>query len=97
MATKQEIITALHALKPELQARFKVKEIGLFGSYVRGEQKESSDVDLLVTFDKDASLFNHMRLELYLEEKLRQKVDVVSRNALRKEIREEVLNQVVFA
>ncbi|MEW6326318.1 MAG: nucleotidyltransferase domain-containing protein [Thermodesulfobacteriota bacterium] len=54
MKTKKEILKTLAALKPELQSRYKVKEIGVFGSLVPGEQTAASDVDLLVDFSEDA-------------------------------------------
>ena len=94
MKTKEEIFKTLAALNPELQSRYKVKEIGVFGSLVRGEQTAESDVDLLVDFSEDADLFDLVGLSLFLEEKLRCKVDVVSKRALRPEIRDAVLREV---
>lgn len=94
MKTKEKILKTLAALKPELQSRYKVKEIGVFGSLVRGEQTAASDVDLLVDFSEDADLFDLVGLSLFLEEKLRCKVDVVPKRALRPEIRDAVLREV---
>ncbi|MDP3028558.1 MAG: nucleotidyltransferase family protein [Deltaproteobacteria bacterium] len=94
MKTKEEILKTLAALNPELQSRYKVKEIGVFGSLVRGEQTVASDVDLLVDFSEDADLFDLVGLSLFLEEKLRCKVDVVPKRALRPEIRDAVLREV---
>lgn len=96
MKTRDEILSTLRVLKPELLARYKVREIGLFGSFVRGEHGETSDIDVLVDFEEDASLFDHMRLELFLEDVLHHKVDAVSREALRKEISEAVLKEVIM-
>jgi predicted nucleotidyltransferase len=93
MDNKEDILAALRQLKEELKAEYKVKEIGLFGSVVRGEQSETSDIDLLVDFEEGADLIDHMRLELFLEEKLRRKVDVLSRRALRVELQEAVLKE----
>ena len=56
MKNLKQIQKLLSASKNELRKRYKVKEIGIFGSYVRGEQKKSSDVDILVKFDRYASL-----------------------------------------
>jgi predicted nucleotidyltransferase len=53
----QEIIEKIQELKPELATRFRVKEIGLFGSWIRGEQRLGSDIDLLVDFQEGAELF----------------------------------------
>ena len=91
----QDIVTKLKELRPTLTARYKVKEISLFGSFVRGEQVENSDVDLLTEFDDNADLFDLIGLELYLEDTFKRPVDVVPKQALRAELRETVLQQVV--
>jgi predicted nucleotidyltransferase len=62
---------------------------------VRGEQSGSSDIDVLVDFEEEADLFDLVGLALFLEEELQRKVDVVPRNALRTELRESVLQEVV--
>jgi predicted nucleotidyltransferase len=95
MKRKQEIISAIKALQGELKQRFKVKEIGIFGSVVREEQRPASDIDLLVDFETGADLFDLVGLGLFLEEKLGQKVDVVPKRALREEIRGAVLKEVI--
>lgn len=95
MSAKEEIMEKLKALKPELQAHYKVRELGLFGSFVRGEQRETSDIDILVDFTEDASLFNLVRLADFLEEKLRRRVDIVTKDSLRVELRESVLRETV--
>ena len=94
MTTSADYLQKMKALHGEFK-RFKVREIGLFGSVVRGEQKESSDLDVLVDFADDADLFDLVGLGLFLEENLGRKVDVVPRRALRKELREQVLKDVV--
>ena len=94
MDGKEEVLTQLRALKPEILARFKVKEIGLFGSFVRGEQCTTSDIDILVEFEERADLFDLVGLGLFLEEQLQRKVDVVDKSALRPEIRGMVLREV---
>ncbi len=94
MKAKEEILKMLAELKPELQSRYKVKEIGVFGSLIRGEQTEASDVDLLADFSEDADLFDLVGLSLFLEEKLHCKVDVVSKRALRPELRDLILREV---
>ena len=94
MNSKNEVLLSLRDLKEEIQARFKVKELGLFGSVMRSEQGQNSDIDVLVDFREDASLFDLVGLALFLEERLKRKVDVVSKRALRAEIREAVLREV---
>ena len=95
MQTRQDILDALKALKPDLLAHYPVKEIGLFGSFVHGEQNEASDIDLLVDFDEEASLFDLVRLALFLEERLNRKIDIVPKESLRAEMRDEVLQEAV--
>ncbi len=92
---KEDIVLTLKALKPEIAARYKAKEIGLFGSFVREEQSNISDIDVLVDFEEGADLFDLVGLALFLEEELQRKVDVVSKSALRVELRESVLREVV--
>jgi len=92
---KQEILTRLIELKPTITEQYKVREISLFGSYVRGEQVEDSDIDLLVEFDETADLFDLIGLELYLEDVFNRKVDVVPKQSLRPEISQDVLDQII--
>jgi len=95
MKSKQEIMSLIKSLLGELRQRFKVKEIGVFGSVVREEQRQTSDIDVLVDFEGGADLFDLVGLSLFLEEKLGQKVDVVPKRALREEIKGAVLKEVV--
>jgi len=90
-----QIKKILSRCKEDLKKEFKVKEISIFGSVVRGEQKKKSDIDILVDFEEGADLFDLVGLSLYLEKKLGQKVDVVPKRALRKEIKSSVLKQAI--
>lgn len=96
MATKKDILKTLKALKTELLTQYKVKEMGLFGSFVREEQAEASDIDVLVDFQEDASFFDLVRLGLFLEEKFHRKVDIIPKESLRDEIRESILQEMVI-
>ena len=91
----ENILRKLKELKTDLVTRYKVRKIGLFGSWIREEQRAGSDIDLLVEFDDDADLFDLIGLSLYLEEILGHPVDIVPRGALREELRDTVLKQVV--
>ena len=91
----QGLLIKLKELRPIIAARYKAKEISLFGSFVRGEQSASSDIDVLVEFEEEADLFDLIGLSLHLEEELQRKVDVIPRRALREELRESVLQEVV--
>jgi predicted nucleotidyltransferase len=79
----------------ELRRRFKVKDIGVFGSYVRGEQRKKSDVDVLVEFEEPVGFFEFIALEDYLADLLGVKVDLVSKKALKPRIGERILKEVV--
>ncbi len=94
MNQKDRILKKLRELEKQIKADYKVKEIGVFGSFVRGVEGEKSDIDILVDFEEDADLFDLSGLALLLEEKLRRKVDLVPKNALREELRESVLREV---
>ena len=96
MKTLKEIEKILKENKATLAKRFKVKEIGIFGSYVRGEQKEKSDVDILVSFYEPISLFEFMDMEEFLTQILGVKVDLVSKKALKPRIGKYILEEVIY-
>jgi len=81
--------------KQELEQKFKVKRIAIFGSYVRKEQKEESDVDILVEFTKPVSLLHIVSLENYLSDVLEIKVDIVPEKNIRKELKETILKEAI--
>jgi len=97
MKNLEEIKSTLARRKEELRKKYKVKEIGIFGSYVRGEQKKQSDVDLLVEFEKSSNLtlLDFIGLENYLGELLGVKVDLVEKHTLKPRIGKHVLEEVV--
>lgn len=97
MRDVEEIKRKLEELKPSLKMRFKVKSIGIFGSYVRGEEKEGSDLDVLVEFEESASLslLDFIRLENYLSEELGVRVDLVEKTTLKPRIGKHILEEVV--
>ncbi len=94
--TLQDVQEVLQAHKEELRKRYGVKRIGVFGSYSRGEQREDSDVDVLVEFEKPVGLIDFVRLREYLESLLGVKVDLVTKRALKKRIKERVLQEVKY-
>jgi predicted nucleotidyltransferase len=93
---KDEILEILEDVKAEAMRRYKGDIKGVFGSYARGDEQEDSDVDVLVDFGENASLFDLVGLELFLEEKLHHKVDVVPQSSLREEIKPYVLKEIVY-
>lgn len=90
-----QIISTLQALQGEIRQRFRAEIVGVFGSYARGEARKRSDLDILVRFLEGASLFDLIALGDFLEERLGVKVDIVSERAVRPELRERILNEVV--
>ncbi len=96
MKNLEGIKKILAEYKEELRKKYRVKEIGIFGSFVRGEQRKKSDIDLLVDFEEPPSLFEFMDLEDYLSELLGLKVDLVSKDALKPRIGEKILKEVVY-
>jgi len=81
---------------PMLKEKYGIMSIGLFGSYVRGEQKKRSDVDLLVEFDEAVSLIQFMALEEELTKLVGIKVDLVMKTALKPNIGRVILSEVVY-
>ncbi|MBC8174063.1 MAG: nucleotidyltransferase family protein [Candidatus Marinimicrobia bacterium] len=79
---------------PILQ-RYGVKKIGLFGSFIRGEMREDSDVDILVEIEKDISLLDFVGLKIEIEEALGEKVDLVEYNTIKPLLRERILKEQV--
>ena len=96
MQHRDEVIAALRHVAPELKA-FAVKELWLFGSAVRGELRAGSDLDLIVDFEQTVTLFQFARLRRYLESVLQRPVDLVTRDALKPQLREAILREAVRA
>jgi predicted nucleotidyltransferase len=96
MKTLEEIKQWLIQHRPLLQARYQVNELGIFGSFVRQEQTETSDVDVLVEFSETPSLLKFINLENYLSDNLGVKVDLVHKRGLKPRIGERVLAEVVY-
>ena len=95
MLTKNEILSKLTELKPVLYRDYNVKEIGLFGSYSDNEQNEDSDIDILVEFEKPIG-WKFFTLEKYLEDIFNRKVDLVTKKALKKQLKDRIINQTLF-
>jgi len=96
MKTLDEIRTLLARHREELAGSYKVQEIGIFGSYARGEQSSGSDLDVLVTFREPIGLFEFIDLENRLGELLGVKVDLVTKAALKPRIGARILREVVY-
>ena len=84
----------LKKLLPQLEQEYMVDKLGIFGSYARGEQREDSDLDLLVAFREPPSLFRYIELENFISETLGVKVDLVMEDAIKPNIKERILKEV---
>ncbi len=96
MKTFEKLKDTLAEHKQELKDRFKVEEIGLFGSYVSKEQKKKSDLDVLVSFSETIGLFMFGRLENYLSDILGVKVDLVMKEFLKPRLKDSILNEAIY-
>jgi predicted nucleotidyltransferase len=98
MKTLVDIEQVLRAQKPYLARKYGVAEIGVFGSYVRGEQRPDSDVDILISLERPPhiDLFDLVNLEYQLSDLLGVKVDIAIKENLRKRIGRRILNEVVL-
>jgi hypothetical protein len=94
--TLSEIKRLLVLSKKELNEKFSVREIGLFGSYVRNEQKPISDLDVLVDFERPVSLMKIVALENFLNDMLGIKTDVVPKDDVRSELRNIIYEETVY-
>jgi hypothetical protein len=92
----QEIINVLKGLSHETRTRFKAQVKGVFGSLARGEEKEGSDLDVLVEFMSGATLLDLAGLGLYLEERCGRPVDIVPIDTLRVEMKQRVMEEAIL-
>lgn len=94
----ERIVAKLREKKPVLQNKYGVRTLGVFGSYIRGEQRKKSDLDILVEFEADAKmdLLTFIELENNLSDLLGIKVDLVMKTALKPRIGKRILDEVVY-
>ncbi|PNW35811.1 UNVERIFIED_CONTAM: nucleotidyltransferase [Euhalothece sp. KZN 001] len=94
----QSILQKLRAYLPEIKDQYQIKTMGVFGSYVRGEEDENSDIDVLVEFNQDIEfgLLTFCHLENQLSEKLGRRVDLVTKDGLKPHLGEDILKEVVY-
>jgi hypothetical protein len=92
------VLTLLRQHESILEERFGVKRIGIFGSFVRGEERSESDVDVLVVFQKDEETFDHyMDCKFYLEDLFDRNVDLVIEDTIKNRLKEPILSEVIYA
>ncbi|MBF0201456.1 MAG: nucleotidyltransferase family protein [Desulfamplus sp.] len=96
MKNLEEIKNIIRHQKPVLIKKHKIKDIGIFGSYVRGEQRLNSDVDILISFEEFPGLIKFVGIENELSEYLGIKVDLVTKTGLKHGIGKHILKEVVY-
>jgi uncharacterized protein len=83
MYTTTQILDILKSKKPDLQKRYPLSELGLFGSYARGDFNEKSDINILVDFNSRIDAFEYIRLAHELEDAFNYKIGLVSRKGIK--------------
>ncbi|MCW4000441.1 MAG: nucleotidyltransferase family protein [Candidatus Bathyarchaeota archaeon] len=98
MRTLDDFKRQLELLKPVLEKDYQVETIGIFGSYSQNCQNQKSDLDLLVTFHEpnDIDLIDFIALKQFLTRKLKVKVDLVQKGALKSRIKERILQETIY-
>ncbi len=94
--TRKEIFDLLSQNFLQMRNDYGVEQMGVFGSFIRGEQRSESDVDILVEFSRPVGMIDFIRIENRLQDLLGIKVDLVTRNALKKNIGQRILNEVQY-
>lgn len=92
----QEIILKLKAQKKYLHDTYSVTRLGLFGSFSRGEETSDSDVDILIEFRDVPGMKEFFSTEEYLEGILNRKIDLVRENAIRPELKERIMSELIL-
>jgi predicted nucleotidyltransferase len=95
MKTRDEVLEILAAQLPILRRKYRIAAVELFGSYSRGEQNESSDIDLAVEFTGSMSYREHVALEEELASALGARVDIVDRELVGSRIRERIAREAI--
>jgi uncharacterized protein len=96
MKTRDEILQVLRSQKNSLFQKYQITDLGIFGSYAREQQTESSDLDILVDYIQPPTLPKLIELRDYLSQVFSIKVDIVTQNGLKPRIRERVLSEVIY-
>jgi len=89
------IVQILHNSLVEVKERYHVDKLAIFGSHVRGDAREDSDIDILVDFAPGADIIDLSGLKLYFEDMLGRRIDVVPRQAIREELRQAILADAI--
>lgn len=93
---QENTIEILKAVTEDSLSKYKARIKAIFGSVARGDESESSDIDILVDFQEGADLFDFVGLSLFLEEKLHRRIDIVSTDTIKREIRDIILKDAIY-
>jgi uncharacterized protein len=96
MKTLDEIVGQLRRMQPDLRRRYRIREMGVFGSYVRGEQTEGSDLDILVGLGEGIGLMELAGLQQDLSDALGVRVDLIMKESLKRRIGRRILSEAVM-
>jgi uncharacterized protein len=96
MRTLDEVIAGLRRIQPDLRRRYPIRELGIFGSYVRGEQTDASDLDIIVDLGGGIGLLELAGLQQDLSDALGVRVDLVMKDALKRRIGQRILSEAVM-
>jgi hypothetical protein len=95
MLSREEVLEKLRKQKPILEKKYSLKMLGLFGSYARNEQKNTSDIDLIVDFNKPIGI-DFVIMAEEIEENFNLKVDLVSKNAIKDRYYKEFEKEIIY-
>ena len=96
MKTLDDVIAQLRRVQPDLRRRYPIRELGIFGSYARGQQTEGSDVDIVVDLGEAVGLLELVGLQQDLSDALSVKVDLVIKEALKRGVDQRILSEAVM-
>lgn len=95
MISQNELLSRLKELKPVLLSDYSVKKIGIFGSFSNNTANADSDIDIFVELEKPIG-WKFLSLEIYLEKILGRRIDLVTKNALKDQIKDDILKQIKY-
>lgn len=96
MKNVEDIEKIIEEEKEKLLIEYKIRNIGIFGSYAKNTAIKKSDIDLIVEFEEPVSLLGVIKAENYLTKLLGIRVDLVPKEDIRKELKETILKEVIY-
>ncbi len=95
--SKEDIVSYLNKNKTLLHEKFGVNRIGVFGSFVKHRQTETSDIDLVIEMERSKkNIHSYFQLKRFLEKELKRKVDLGFEHALKPAVKEEIKKEIVY-